>query len=118
MAEVDISKEFDPTDGGMHYWNTPDDLGHVSFSINGNTMHVDFLRNQDEFDPSDKGPTVNMVAILRELRKYLREHPEITRITANVQNRDVKQWLLGLGARILRGGSIPVMELPVASVIR
>ena len=116
FLETDINKN---TEDGMTSWTTPDDLGQLDFIVRGDTLHVDFMRNQDEFDGT-KGPAGNLLALIRELKKLLATSPNIKKITANVQNPTVGRWLeKNYGAvPIKRGYPVTVYEIPLDNLTR
>jgi hypothetical protein len=100
--EMEIRKD---QEDDMNIWSTPDDIGQLHFSLNNNVLHVDFLTNKDEFDPRTKGQSNNILALVRALRSHIQAHPEIKKITANVQNPDVGRWLVkSYGAKIIKRG--------------
>jgi hypothetical protein len=115
--EVEINRD---SDDGMNYWSTNDDMGQLHFSQRGTELFVDFIGNQDEMDATP-GPASNVVALVRALKKYVAEHPEITKITANVSNPDVGQWLktrynarqIKVGVGLSRNPLTGIYEIPI-----
>ena len=63
--EIDKDVE-DEDDAQLHTWATKDQVGQLHFSQRGDTIHIDFLGNEDEMDGTP-GVHSNALALIREL---------------------------------------------------